>query len=268
LNPIVVITLAVLATTVRVFGLIGLSILTGWLLGYLAIKDRVFENVYVSVIEVLESVPVISFFPVVLIFFIKEIGGPVGVELAADFLVFTAVVWNIWMGIYQAFKTLPNEILEVSQNYKLGFLERMRNIYIPFSLPRISANLFPSAADGFFYITVSEVISVGTTSYSTFGIGSVLQSLTASNEFNYVFYAMLIMGVVIVGVTLGLREFANYTVSKYTLDTDTPITRRGRPRLRYTVRFSSAAQQERDSETLIIHSQTDSGKHQTPQRSG
>ena len=239
MNPIVVITLAVLATTVRVFGLIGLSILTGWLLGYLAVKDRVFENTYVSVIEVLESVPVISFFPVVLIFFVEKIGGPVGVELAADFLVFTAVVWNIWMGIYQAFKTLPNEILEVSQNYKLGFLERMRNIYIPFSLPRISANLFPSAADGFFYITVSEVISVGTTSYSTFGIGSVLQSFTASNQLNYVFYAMLIMGVVIVGVTLGLREFANYTVSKYALDTDTPITRRGRPRLRYTVRFSA-----------------------------
>ncbi|MEM0120920.1 MAG: ABC transporter permease subunit [Thermoprotei archaeon] len=239
MNTILIITLAVLATTARVFGLVGLSILSGWGLGYLAIKSRVFENVYVSVIEVLESVPVISFFPVILIFFIERIGGPLGVELAADFLVFTAVVWNIWMGIYQAFKTLPNEILEVSQNYRLGFLERMRNIYIPFSLPRISANLFPSLADGFFYITVSEVISVGTTEYSTFGVGSILQHLTSMNELNYVYIAMLVMGLVIIGVTLGVREFATYAVSKYTLDTDTPITRRGRPRLRYTVRLSA-----------------------------
>lgn len=236
---IVVVTLAVFATTIRVFALIGLSILSGWLLGYLAIKSRTFENAYVSLIEVLESVPVISFFPVVLIFFVERIGGPIGVELAVDFLVFTAVVWNIWMGIYQAFKTVPGEMLEVAQNYRLGFFERMRTIYVPFSLPRIAANLFPSAADGFFYITVSEVISVGTTSYHAFGVGAILNQLIAQNQIGQAFYAMLIMALVIVGVTLGLRELANRTVSKYALDTDIPIARRGRPRIRYTIRFSA-----------------------------
>jgi NitT/TauT family transport system permease protein len=239
MNIVVVIVLAVLATTIRVFALIGLSILTGWLLGYLAVRNRAFENIYVALVEVLESVPVISFFPVVLIFFVERIGGPIGVELAADFLVFTAVVWNIWMGIYQAFKTLPGEILEVAHNYRLGFLDRMATIYVPYSLPRISANLFPSVADGFFYITVSEVISLGTTSYSAFGVGSLIDQLSASNQVGYVFYAMVAMALVIIGVTLGLREFANYAVARYALDTDTPISRRGRPRIRHTVRLSA-----------------------------
>ena len=126
MNQIVIIILASLASLGRVFLTIGLSIITGWFLGYIATKNRIVENVYLSIIEVFESVPVISFFPIVLIFFVYKIGGYLGIELAVDFLVFTAVVWNIWVGIYQAFKTIPQDFLEVAENYRLGFLRKMR----------------------------------------------------------------------------------------------------------------------------------------------
>ncbi|MEM3226151.1 MAG: ABC transporter permease subunit, partial [Saccharolobus sp.] len=149
MNQIVIITLASLASLGRVFLTIGLSIITGWFLGYIATKNRIVENVYLSIIEVFESVPVISFFPIVLIFFVYRIGGYLGIELAADFLVFTAVVWNIWIGIYQAFKTIPEDFLEVAENYRLGFLRKMSKLYIPYSWPRIAANLIPSFADAF-----------------------------------------------------------------------------------------------------------------------
>jgi len=89
------IALAAVVSTSRVLALIGASIATGWLLGYIAIRSRVFENLYTSLIGVFESVPVFSFFPVVLVFFVEGIGGYFGAELAADFLVFTAVVWYI-----------------------------------------------------------------------------------------------------------------------------------------------------------------------------
>jgi len=219
--------LATLATTGRVLGLILLSVVTGWFLGYAAIKSRVFENAYIASIEVLESVPVISFFPVVLIFFINDVGGGLGVELAADFLVFTAVVWNIWVGIYQAFKTIPNEMLEVTKNFEMSFLQKLRYAYIPFSVPRIAANLFPSLADGFFYITVSEVLSVGTTSYSTFGIGTVIDRFSSQGDFFMVYVSLIFIGAAVVLTVLGMREFSKYAVAKYALDTNQPI-RKGR----------------------------------------
>ena len=150
MNEYIFIILAVLATGGRVVGLILLSILSGWLLAYAAIKSKIFENLFISFIEVFESVPVISFFPIVLIIFVDRIGGPLGVEFAADFLVFTAVVWNIWMGQYQAYKTIPSEMVEVTENYNFSLWMKLRNVYIPFSIPRIVANLFPSISDGFF----------------------------------------------------------------------------------------------------------------------
>ncbi len=150
MNQIVLIILAVMATAGRVIGLILISILTGWFLAYASIKSKFFENTYIILIEIFESVPVITFFPVVLIIFIDRVGGPLGVEMAADFLVFTAVVWNIWMGEYQAFKTVPREMVEVVENSKYKLFGKLRTLYIPFSIPRIAANLFPSVSDGFF----------------------------------------------------------------------------------------------------------------------
>jgi NitT/TauT family transport system permease protein len=228
MSPLIILA-AVLASTARVLGLILASIVTGWFLGYLAIKSKLFENAYTSLIGVFESVPVFSFFPVVLVLFVSGIGGYIGVELAADFLVLTAVVWNIWIGIYQAFKTVPQEMVEVAENLRLGFWGKMAKIYIPFSMPRIAANLLPSFADGFFYITVSEVFSVGASEYHVFGIGSLLAQL-AANWGSPGFYSALaealgLLGVIIAAAVYGIREFADYAAGKYAIDSAMPVRR-------------------------------------------
>ncbi|WP_338603384.1 ABC transporter permease subunit [Sulfolobus tengchongensis] len=239
MNELLLMLLASLASLGRVFLTIGLSIVTGWFLGYLAIKNKAFENIYISLIEVFESVPVISFFPVVLIFFVYRIGGYLGIELAVDFLVFTAVVWNIWIGIYQAFKTIPNDLLEVSENFRFGFLGKMSKLYIPYSWPRIAANLIPSFADAFFYIAVSEVFSIGSTGYHVFGIGALIAEFTALQEYKLALEGLGILAIFVGLFTYLLRQFANYTVSRYGLDTEVKVTRRGRIRVRYTTRISN-----------------------------
>ncbi len=240
MEAIILIILAVLATAGRVIGLILLSILTGWFLAYASIKSKFFENIYIILIEIFESVPVITFFPIVLIIFITHVGGTLGVELAADFLVFTAVVWNIWMGEYQAFKTVPREMVEVVENSRFGLLSKLRYLYIPFSVPRITANLFPSVSDGFFYITVSEVFEVGVHTYQTFGIGSVLDTFVANAQLFYIEMALLILGIVIVTIIIVLREFSKYAVGRYTLDTDAPVLKRGRLNMKETARIFAA----------------------------
>ena len=233
------ITLAVLATTARVMALIALSIISGWFLAYGAIKNRVFENIFLAIVEIFESVPVITFFPLVLIIFITDVGGSAGVELAADFLVFTAVVWNIWIGEYQAFKTIPREMIEVAENYNFGFFDRLSHMYIPFSIPRIAANLFPSVADGFFYITVSEVFTVGLTSYSVFGVGSVILYFISNGYYYEIPVTLIVLGIAILITVLSLRRLTDRAVAKYTVDTDMPIMRRGRPRLRQSATVSA-----------------------------
>jgi len=233
-NPLLIIQLAAIATMLRVLLIMLASILSGWMLAYASIKSPIFESIYIPVISSLESVPVITFFPVVLIIFVTRIGGPLGTELASDFLIFTAVVWNIWIAQYQAFKTVPRDLYEVTINHELGFFSKMRHLYVPYSLPKIAANLFPSFADALFYITVSEVFSIGTKTYTVFGIGSLIAGLVASGNMYYVWIAMLTLGAWVAILTYIFRRIARYTVAKYGLDTAIPIRRRGRMNLMHT----------------------------------
>jgi NitT/TauT family transport system permease protein len=228
-----------IVTMIRVFALILLSIISGWLLGYVAVKSKLFESIYITLTEIFESVPVFTFFPVALIFFVNGIGGYLGVELAADFLVFTAVVWNIWMGIYQAFKTIPKEMQEVIENYRFTFLNKMLKLYIPFSIPRIVANVYPSFASALFYITVSEVFSIGNTSFSSFGIGSEIYYFSVNNDIEGLTYSLITLTIFIILITYGIKRMEDWALSKYTVDTEYIIARRGKPRFRYTVIFNA-----------------------------
>ena len=248
--------LATLATVGRIFALIGLSIVTGWLLAYLCIKSRTFENAYVPLVNVLESIPVIGFLPLVLVAFVLAIPGAVGVETAVDFLVFDAVSWNIWIGAYQAFKTVPEHLLEVSENYNFGFLRRMRYLLIPHSVPRLTSNLFSSFADAFFYISVSEVFTAGAATASvcqggvcsTFGIGTVISRYIVEGNYVGVFYSLISVAVAVITVTISLSWLSRWAVAKYGVDTAGVIKRhagRWRGRIPHPWRHWRALREQR-----------------------
>ena len=222
---IAVIALATLATIGRVLALIAVSILAGWILGYIANKSRRFENIYITFVNVLESIPVLGFLPVVLLIFISGVGGSLGVELAADFLVFDAIVWNIWIGIYQAFKTVPGHLLEVADNYNLGVWGTIRNVYIPFSIPRVSSDIFPSFADALFYVMVSEVFAVGVTTFKVFGIGSLIVQATSQSDIESVLECLAVLAVGVVGITLWFSSIARAAVARYGVNTSDEIKR-------------------------------------------
>ena len=203
------------------FALIGLSLVTGWILASAAIKSRAFENVYVPLVNVFESIPVIGFLPLVLVTFVLTFHGSLGVELAVDFLVFDAVAWNIWIGIYQAFKTVPEPLLEVSDNYNFGFFRKMRTLLIPHSVPRLTSNIFSSFADAFFYISVSEVFAAGAATAgvcpsgtcSTFGIGTLITEYLAVGNLTGVYYCLLAIAVAVITVTLTLSRLSRWAVA-------------------------------------------------------
>jgi NitT/TauT family transport system permease protein len=225
--------LATLATVGRIFLLIALSIVSGHLLAYICIKSRTFENIYVPLVNVLESIPVIGFLPLVLVAFVLAIPGQLGVELAVDFLVFDAVVWNVWIGIYQAFKTVPLHLVEVSDNYNFSFFKRMNTLFVPHSIPRVTSNIFSSFADAFFYISVTEVFTAGVATAkicpsgacSTFGIGTLITQYTVAGDYTGVYYCLLSVAVAVIIVTLMLSRLSKWAVAKYGVDTPGVIKR-------------------------------------------
>ena len=193
------IVLATLVTFARVGVMMIISIFVSLFFGILAARVKSAESIVISLTDVMEAVPVVSFFPIILSFFLFTIKGSIGVEISADFLILTALVWNLILGVYEAVSRLPEDFENVSKVYRIGFLNRIRKIYYPIAVPNIVANVMPSFASALFYITFSEVITFGVRDYSVFGIGSLAFSLTEAGNYGAILVLVL---VVIVAIAL------------------------------------------------------------------
>nr|WP_258871907.1 ABC transporter permease subunit [Pyrobaculum aerophilum] len=163
--------LALLATFGRMAIALLITIAVAYAVAYAMHKSRRVESFVLPVLDVLQSVPILGFFPIALYVFIY-LFPVVGAELAAIFLIFTSMAWNIIFSVYQSFKTMPSEYVDMARIYLNERLE-LAHVYIPAALRGIYYNIPVSWANAFFFITASEVITLGT-EIRLFGIGSLV----------------------------------------------------------------------------------------------
>jgi len=192
-NTILIMLYAILLTFTRIWLLMLASIGIAIVLGILSARVKIAGAIIIPITDVLEAVPVVSFFPIILVFFIIRVGGSAGVELAVDFLIITALIWNLILGVYQAVSHIPKENLEMVKVYRLSFWSRLKHLYLPSSYHQIVANIMPSFASALFYITLSEVIPIGTRNYSVFGVGSLALQFASENQFGNIGILIIIL---------------------------------------------------------------------------
>lgn len=164
---------AVLMSWMRIAVAIAISVAAALVVGIPAGLDRRIESVIVPILDVLQSVPILGFFPLAVYLFFT-LSPTLGSEVAAIFLVFTSTFWNIAFGVYESVKSLPSVVLEIGRMSGLGVLQRLRLILIPAALPRIVSNLAASIANGFYFLAASEIISFGERGVAVHGIGSLV----------------------------------------------------------------------------------------------
>ena len=76
--------------------------------GYWAAKDRAAERVLLPLLDVLQSIPVLSFLPAFVILLVSLFpGSNIGLELAAVLIIFTGQVWNMVFSFYHSLRSIP-----------------------------------------------------------------------------------------------------------------------------------------------------------------
>lgn len=218
LTLLILILAAISVTFLRLWYLMLASIVLAIIFGILAARVRIAEMIIIPITDVLEAVPVISFFPIVLVLFLVDIGGPIGVELAVDFLIITALLWNIILGVYQAVIHIPSELIDATKVFRLGLWQRIRYLYIPASFPKIVANMMPSFASGLFYITLSEVIYLGPKNFHVFGIGEVALQLASEGN---VSAELIMLAILVIAIFINFYLIINPLVrysEKFTME--------------------------------------------------
>src|SRR4029078_10134549 len=185
-------------TPLRFFAALGISIFFPLTYATLAAKSRRAEILLIPLLDILQSVPVLGFISVTVIFFMSLAPGMVlGAELAAVFAIFTSQAWNMAFSFYQSLRTVPEELEEAGRMFGLNAWARFARIEVRFVLPPLIWNMMMSMSGGWFFVTLSEAISVGHTTIALPGIGSYIAEAIVEKNLPAIFWAIGAMFVVI-----------------------------------------------------------------------
>ncbi len=185
-------------TTLRMLAGLGLSLLFTFTYATWAAKSPRAGRILIPVLDVLQSVPILGFISVTVVFFMSLAPGRVlGAEFAAVFAIFTSQAWNMAFSFYQSLRTVPAELQEAARSFRLSGWSRFWRLEVPFGMPPLVWNMMMSMSGGWFFVVASEAISVGPTTVTLPGIGAYIDLAIRQKDLHAVGYAIVAMLAVI-----------------------------------------------------------------------
>jgi NitT/TauT family transport system permease protein len=185
-------------TTLRMLAAMFFSLLFTFTYATCAARSRRAELVLVPLLDILQSVPILGFISVTVVFFMALAPGRVlGAELAAVFAIFTSQAWNMAFSFYQSLRTVPVELTEASRSFHLSAWMRFWRLEVPFAMPALVWNMMMSMSGGWFFVVASEAITVGHTTVMLPGIGSYIALAVARRDLAAIAWAIATMLIVI-----------------------------------------------------------------------
>jgi NitT/TauT family transport system permease protein len=176
-----------------------ISLLFTFVYAYSAAYNKRAEKILIPLLDILQSIPVLSFLPVVLLAFIALFpGSRIGVNLASIVLIFTGQVWNMVFALYHGLITIPRDLRESALSLNLSPWQRFRTLELPHSMVGLVWNSMMSWAGGWFFLMAAEMFSLGNKNYQLQGLGSYLQTAANQGDWTAEISGLLILVLVIV----------------------------------------------------------------------
>lgn len=180
-------------------------------------KPRI-EKVMLPIFDILQSVPALAFFPVVVLVFIKFnfFDG------AAIFVLFMAMVWNLVFSMVGGIKTMPAEIADAAKVFGASGLNKLRYITLPSIFPYIVTGSLLAWGSAWTIIIVAEVlhnfIPNSSSSSDLLGLGSLLANSAYQGNSLLFIISLLVMIIVISLMNLFVWQKLLQKATRYKFD--------------------------------------------------
>jgi len=167
--------------------------------GYLAAYNKRMEALMIATLDILQSIPVLSFLPGVMLAMMSLIPSrQLGIEFGAILLIFTGQVWNMAFSFYSSLKSIPRELHEACNIYRFSRWQRLWQLELPYATIGLVWNSMVSVAGGWFFLMVCEMFPVGTRNFRLPGLGSYLQTAASTGNTLAMIYGLITMVAIIV----------------------------------------------------------------------
>ncbi len=175
-----------------------LSLAFSLIYGYMAARNRLAERLLMPLLDVLQSVPILSFLPIVLLSLNVLLPQAIAIELASIVLIFTSQAWNLTFSWYQSLTTAPTDLGDVATLFRFSPWLRFRVLELPFAAVGLIWNSVMSWAGGWFFLMAAEIFTVGEKDFRLPGLGSYLQTAANAGDVTAIFWGVATLLVIVV----------------------------------------------------------------------
>jgi NitT/TauT family transport system permease protein len=155
------------------------------------------QRILLPIADILQSIPVLAFFPAVVVFFTVYHQF----ELAAVFVIFMSMLWNIVFPVIGGLQTIPDDIKSAAIVFNIRGFRKFWYLTLPAILPFVITGSLLAWAQGWTIVIVAEVLHTyiphGTASQDLLGLGSLLVDSNAEEK-SSVFEATLVAMILLV----------------------------------------------------------------------
>ncbi len=167
--------------------------------GYIAAYHAKAERLMLPLLDLLQSIPVLSFLPGVMLAMVALFPRrEIGTELGAILLIFTGEAWNLAFSFYSSLKGIPRELAEAARINRFNWWQRFTQLELPYATIGLVWNSMMSVAGGWFFLMACEMFVLGARDFRLPGIGSYLQTAASVGDTPAVLWGLCAMIGVIV----------------------------------------------------------------------
>jgi NitT/TauT family transport system permease protein len=171
--------------------------------GYVAAYNPRAETFMIAVLDILQSIPVLSFLPGVMLAMVSLIPGrQLGIEMGAILLIFTGQVWNMAFSFYSSLKSMPRELREATGVFRFSAWQRFWQLELPYAAIGLVWNSMVSVAGGWFFLMACEMFVLGDRDFRLPGLGSYLQTAASTGDSHGMLWGSITMILIIVATDL------------------------------------------------------------------
>lgn len=185
--------MAAFATTSRLLVAYVCAIVVAVPLALVATRSRAFSSVLLPLYDVLESLPILAFFPIIVLFFINANF----LEGAASIILFLSMLWNIVFTLVGGLQVIPRDITYAARVFGLRGFRYMYKVLLPSVFPQFVTGSILAFAQGWNLVIVAEAIHAyvpeGGSATDLFGLGSILVQSAASGDHSVFIAALMVM---------------------------------------------------------------------------
>jgi NitT/TauT family transport system permease protein len=176
-----------------------LSFLFAICYAYAAAHNAKAERILIPMLDTLQSIPVLSFLPPVMLAMVTLIPTKqLGVELGSIVLILTGQVWNMAFSVYSSMKSIPREMLEAAQIYRMNWWQKLVQLELPYATIGLVWNSMMSVAGAWFFLMACEMFVLGKRDLRLPGLGSYLQTASNAGDTRAIIWGLAVMITVIV----------------------------------------------------------------------